>query len=312
MAGAAPSRSTEHEAATLAKRAASSGVRPPARREARAPTKQSPAPVVSTTLVCKAGMASTPVAVTTTAPPCAQRRDHGACAAPAKHVAGGDDSLLRAGGFELHAGCLGKLDLVQHRDVDRLQQPRRMLGERRHVEHGPRAGRMGARKDLMCGRERRLELRHPHFVGAWFVLQHRGVEVHVGAGGDSDRVVALGNLDQRHTGGRPVDLGHARAVDIVVGQKTAQAVGEGVVADRADHCGGRAEAGRGDRLVEALAARQERDLGPQDRLAGCRPSRALHDDIHVEATADDDPAHRGELTSSSAAAAGSSRAGMPD
>ena len=98
----------------------------------------------------------------------------------------------------------------------------------------------------------------------------------------------------------PADDAHAGAVDIVVGQEAAQGVAEGIVADRAHHRRRDAEPRRGDGLVQALAAGQERHLGAEQRLAGMRPPYALHDHIHVEAAADDDAAHTGRLMSSSA------------
>ena len=53
-------------------------------------------------------------------------------------------------------------------------------------------------------------------------------------------------------------------------------------------------------------------VAPSSVSPGGRPPRALHDDVHVEAAADDDPAHQGRLISSRAGSAGSSRAGTPD
>jgi hypothetical protein len=134
-------------------------------------------------------------------------------------------------------------------------------------------------------------LRDPDLVGTWLLPDHLRLEVKVGARRHRDRVVLAGDLDDRHAGRGSLDLAHAGAVDVAVGQKAAQAVGEGIVADRADHRRRNAEARGRDRLVEPLAAGQERHGGAQKGLAGRGPPRALHDDVHVKAAADDDATH---------------------
>ena len=163
-----------------------------------------------------------------------------------------------------------------------------MRHEGREIQDGAGAGGARLLQDRLGRGDRRLELRHPDLVVARRLADHLLGEVEIGAGGDGDGVVLLGDLDQRDAGGRSVDLAHAGAVDVVVGEEGAQAVGEGIVADRADHRRRHAETSGCDGLVEAFAAGQERHGRAQYGFAGGRPARALHDDVHVEAAADDD------------------------
>ena len=255
---------------------------------------------MSTTLAFSAGKAVAPSAVTTTAP----RPPRVAITVRAPLLpqlfAGRDDRADGARRLDACARGLRQLDLVQHGDIDQLQQARRVGNHGRQVEHRvcarvARRGQHGLRRG-----DRRLELRHPDLVAPRHVADHGAGEVVVGAAGDGDGVVAFDDLDHGDAGGLPFDHADAEAVDVFVGQERAQGVAEAIVADRAQHGGRHTEPRRRDGLVEALAAGQQRHLGAEQRLARGGAPCALHDDVHVEAAADDDPAHQGRLISSRA------------
>ena len=178
-----------------------------------------------------------------------------------------------------------------------LHQPLGVGQEGREVENGARASGSRALQDRLRLANRRLELRDPDLAGARLLADHRPLEVEIGARRHGDGVVLAHDLDDGDAGGRSTDLAHAGAVDVVVGEKSAQAVGEGVVAHRTDHRRRHTQASRGDRLVEALASGKERHRGAGQGFSHGRSARALHDDVHVEAAADDHSAHRCFFTS---------------
>ena len=62
------------------------------------------------------------------------------------------------------------------------------------------------------------------------LANHLVREMEIGAGRHGDGVVLGGDLDDRDAGRGSVDLAHAGAVDVAVGEKAAQAVGKGIVA----------------------------------------------------------------------------------
>ena len=90
---------------------------------------------------------------------------------------------------------MAKFNLVQHCDIDRLQQPGRMARIGRQVEHRPCSGLVRPGKNLARGGKWRFELGDPDFIAPRRMAQHLRPEVHVGAGRYGDRVISIGNLD---------------------------------------------------------------------------------------------------------------------
>ena len=107
-----------------------------------------------------------PSFVTTTAPRGPSVAITARGAALAQPLAGLGDRTPAAGGAQRNAGRLGKLDLVQHRDIDAFQQLGRMGSERRHVQHRPGAGVTRLHHQRLRRLDRRLELRDPDLVAA--------------------------------------------------------------------------------------------------------------------------------------------------
>ena len=110
----------------------------------------------------------------------------------------------------------------------------------------------------------------------------------VGAGHHGDHVLAVGaDEDQRRTG-RGMGPGDARQIDAASLQQRERLVGEGVLADRTDHPRLGAGAGRGQRLVRALAARGGGEAVAGNGLAGTRKTLHGGDEIEIDGPYDSD------------------------
>ena len=141
----------------------------------------------------------------------------------------------------------------------------------RGVEDRRRAGERGTRQRRGDGVERDLELRDGDVAALeGHALGVGGLEARVRAGYDDDRILGIRvDDDQRDAGRTARDDSDGRGVDVHLVEEADQIGGESVVADVAEHHGRRAARG-GHRLVRALAARKEAQVGAEHGLAAVR------------------------------------------
>ena len=110
----------------------------------------------------------------------------------------------------------------------------------------------------------------------------------VGAGYDSDHVLAVGADEDQRRAGRGMGPGDARQIDATTLEQSERLVGEGVLADRADHPRLGAGACGGQRLVRALAARGGGEAVTRNGLAGARKTLHGGDEIEIDGPYDSD------------------------
>ena len=91
------------------------------------------------------------------------------------------------------------------------------------------------------------------------------------------------NKDQCHAGGRRIIRLDAGCIDTVGREILDEPWGKVIGADPTDHRGSATEAGRGDRLVRALATRVAAEPLAENRLAGLGQVWHGHDQVHVQA-----------------------------
>ena len=184
---------------------------------------------------------STPVGRHDDGAACAERRDHGAGAALRADSAGGDDARLASLRRRASApvACDSSISFSTATSTISAAAPdARANGARLRTVRAPAVRACGenapaswrAASRTARPRLRRVAARDAAWTASKCMLAPEATVIALSPSGD---------LDQRHAGRRPVDFAHARAVDVVVGQEAAQAVGEGIVADRADHRGRR-------------------------------------------------------------------------
>ena len=98
---------------------------------------------------------------------------------------------------------------------------------------------------------------------------------------DDDRVLAVGVDDDERNACRYVSLVPARG-DTCVVQALQRALGELVSPDAADHRHLGAEPRGGDGLIRTLSARDLRERGARDRLAGPRQPLRAGDEVEID------------------------------
>ena len=155
----------------------------------------------------------------------------------------------------------------------------------------PRVGPPPARRAPI---RRYFELADDHIGGGeerFVPLDRRGRHVGVAAGDDHDRILAgVVDDDQRHARRRRRARAERRANDRLRFQPAPERRAVRIVADKTEHRDVRAEPGRRDRLVAALAARRLRERMAGEGFARLRQARRPGDEVHVQAADHDDVA----------------------
>ena len=202
----------------------------------------------------------------------------------------GDGRRARVG----EAGEGGGLVLVGDQQVDGGEEfGRQRLGGGRGEDRtdavaagGPRAGEDRGAAGISSWRSRAsAEAMRPSSPGA------RWSTVPLAPGIDDDRVAALVVDDDVRGAGWALDGAQVVGVDAGVFEGGAQLGAEVVGADRADHRDRAARAGRGDRLVGALAAGDRAELPAGDGLSALRGLGDVGDEVHVRAAEHGDVGH---------------------
>ena len=175
--------------------------RPPASCAATAPTKQSPAPVVSTAFTARPAMivGSPSISASTPRLPSVTQMILSLPIGSERAA-----SMKRAGSsLSLKLGFCQKAEfgLVEDQDIDEIEQLSAEVDRRRRIEDGGRAGRAGALeeggdrglrnfeladRDVALGEHRRGDIRRAH--------------QRIGAGNDDDGVVGIGDGDDGRSG----------------------------------------------------------------------------------------------------------------
>ena len=185
------------------------------------------------------------------------------------------------------------LRFVGHQHVDAAGEQVEHIDGGGRVEHHRDAGAAGAGRGGGDGVGRHLELQQEHPAGGDGVgggLDVRRAHGEVGPRNDDDGVVAA-RLHERHgDAGTLVGVRDDVAiVDPLVGQRSAEAAPEVVVAESTDDGDGGAGPAGGHGLVEPLAAEERVEPGAEHRLAPYRSAGRLDDEVEHEAGHDAHP-----------------------
>ncbi|KLD74197.1 hypothetical protein Y886_33930 [Xanthomonas hyacinthi DSM 19077] len=118
-----------------------------------------------------------------------------------------------------------------------------------------------------------------------------GRDATVSGGHHDDAVLATGDRDRCRAAADPVNPRHVGHVDAFGHEAIVKLFAESVVADATDHRHRGTETRGGDRLVRALAAGDGEETVAGQRFARAGKARRERDQVHIDASDDDDSRH---------------------
>ena len=191
----------------------------------------------------------------------------------------------------LRGGERAGLAAIGDDDVAEPEHDTHLPPERRGIEHGARAPRT-RRVQRGFGRSGREVSLQEHEIALPRPAREIARSIGAEAGGTGARAGdAVLAAREHHQHGIIGGCRHARQFEpgeILGGDRLRDVAPRRVIAERRQEMRGRAGARRHRRLVQPLAARRTRGIGPEQRLAGPRQTRQLDAEIEARIAEDED------------------------